>query len=388
MPTERRRGSKIDLALAVVMIVQVAVLIYLGLEPFSFSPPNRVEPLSDPPGLRFSAHGIATTPESAGGEELFPDGSLSIHFMIEPDEEPRRGLGTIFSIEDQSSVAPLIIAQWKNWLVVRVRDTVHSRLGYWEIDAAGFQAGRTRLVTITSGPRTGTVIYVDGVASGSARPRVILGDEDPPYGRLLLGCLSNGSAGWRGNLYGLAISRTVLSPDAIAAQHDRVRSKGFGELRKGDDFVAFYDFASLEPQRKGLLHTARNLVAGSGFGDLEIPETFAPLRPAVFGVPRLRDMKADWFLRDLLRNIAGFFPFGFIATLMLARKSDAPGYAIALQAVLLGAILSVGIESVQIAMPMRSSSLSDLSLNVIGSGIGAVFALAFRHTPLGDATVR
>ena len=152
------------------------------------------------------------------------------------------------------------------------------------------------------------------------------------------------------------------------------------------DLIALYDFASWEPGGDGLHHSVANRVANSALGDLEIPAVFAPLRPEVFGVPKLRDMKADWFLRDLLRNIAGFFPFGFAAALILIRRSRIQGNLITLQVALLGAVLSLGIETVQIALPMRTSSLSDLALNLIGAAIGALVALGFRRTPLGDET--
>lgn len=389
MLSERCRGSKIDLALALFLVAQVAGLVYLGLTPFSFSPPNRVKSLDDPPGLQFNALGVATSRGSIRGAEQFPGNSLSIHLMIEPDDEPRSGLGTILSIEDNGRTAPLIIAQWKDSLVVRVRDLARASRGYWEIDAAGFRAGKTHFVTITSGPTSGTAIYLDGVATGNTRRRAIIRGEETFDGRLLLGCLGNGSAGWRGKLFGLAITSTVLDSDEIAAQYDRVRSGGFKALRESRDLVALYDFdfTSPGPDREGLLHSVSNQVSDSALGELEIPLIFAPVRPETFAVPKLRDMKADWFLRDLLRNIAGFFPFGFVAALILIRRRSTRSYVIALQVALLGALLSLGIETVQIALPMRSSSLSDLSLNAIGATIGAVIALSFRHTPLGDATV-
>jgi hypothetical protein len=394
MLTERRRGSKIDFALVLFLVIQVMGLGYLGLTPFSFSPRNRVEPLTNPPGIQFNALGIATSRESVRSEEQFPDDSLSIHLMIEPDDEPRGGLGTILSIEDERRGAQLIVAQWKSWLVVRVNDPTSANLGYWEIDAADFQVGDTHLVSITSGPTSGTTIYVDGVASGDTRRRTIIRSDERFDGRLLLGCLGNGSAGWRGKLFGLAITNSVLNSDEIAAQYEEVRDASFKSLHRGQDrdFVAFYDFvntdfvntdfantdfANNQPQLDGLLHTVPNRVAGSRFGDIEIPETFAPLRPSVFNVPRLRDMKADWFLRDLIRNITGFFPFGFTAAVILIRRSKVQGYATVFQVAILGGLLSLVIETVQIALPMRNSSLSDLSLNIIGAAIGAVIAFGF-----------
>jgi glycopeptide antibiotics resistance protein len=76
---------------------------------------------------------------------------------------------------------------------------------------------------------------------------------------------------------------------------------------------------------------------------------------------------------------------GFIACLILLRNRDARGYLITIQIALLGALLSLGIETVQIVLPMRSSSLSDLYLNVIGTWVGSVMGLGLRQTWQGAA---
>ncbi len=389
--TERLRNSVVDKSLLLLLAVHVAGLAYVGLTPFSFSPPNRVQPLTDRPGLAFDATGLATSRGEFRGSEQFPDRTLSIHLRIEPDDEPHTGLGTILSVEDNDTLPPLIVAQWKSWLVVRARDPDRTGRGYWEIDAAGFRVGETRFVTITSGPTRGTTIYVDGVATGDTRRRAIIGDDEPFDGRLLLGCLGNGSAGWRGKLSGLAITSAVLDPAEVAAQHALVHTRGFAALRDTRELVALYDFTNshefrdLETEPSELLHSVPNRVANSDLGRIEIPTAFAPLRPGVLALPRLRDMKADWFLRDLLRNVAGFIPLGFLFCVIRLRGGAGSGRSVILQTMLLSAVLSLGIESVQITLPMRTSSLSDLSLNIVGAAIGAAMGLGFRHTALGGA---
>lgn len=226
-------------------------------------------------------------------------------------------------------------------------------------------------------------MYVDGIATGDTRTHTLIRADRPLDGKLLLGCLGNGSAGWRGRLLGLAIVGTWLDDLEIAEQHARIANGDFAQLDGIENLVALYDFTDIGSDSELLLHTVSNRVANSAVGGLEIPKIFAPLHPEVFGVPNLRDMKADWFLTDLLRNIAGFVPLGFVAGLILIRTRRGPGYVITFQVAMVGMLLSLGIESIQIALPMRSSSLSDLSLNIIGAMIGAVIALAFRHSRIG-----
>jgi VanZ family protein len=384
-------GSPIDLGLILVLAAYVAGLIFVGLTPFSFSPPNRVEPVTQQPGLRFDATGIATSRGEIRGEPVFPDHSVSIHLRIKPHDEPYTGLGTILSITDNDRVPPLFIAQWKSWLVVRVRDAERANRGYWELDAPGLHKGETHLVTITSGPSEGTTIYIDGLETGDTRGRSIIRSTEPLMGKLLLGCLADGSAGWRGTLSGLAIANTVYTREEVAAQHALLDMRDFSALAGARGLIALYDFAppavSAAPKAPDdlLLHSVSNRVAHGPLGEIEIPKTFSPLRPAIFGIPNLQDIKADWFLRDLLRNIAGFIPLGFIACLILLRNRDARGYLITIQIALLGALLSLGIETVQIVLPMRSSSLSDLYLNVIGTWVGSVMGLGLRQTWQGAA---
>ncbi len=373
-----------DVGLTLLLIIQVIVIVYLGLTPFTFSVQNEVQASSNTPGIAFDAVGMGTSEGEIIGGEHFPDETLSLHFMIEPADEPRTALGAILSINAAAGVTPLIIAQWKNWLVVRVRDPEHRSLGYWEIDTAGFPQDQRHFVTITSSPEGGTAIYVDGQPTGDTRRHSIVRLDRGFDGKLLLGCLSNGAAGWRGTLSGLVMTTTQLTPGQVAQHHTQVSTAGFGSLRDIDGLFALYDFEDLTHESGELSYSLADAAATSALGRIQFPEIFSPLRPAVFAIPELRDMKADWFLKDLLLNIAGFVPLGFFAALILIRNRRSRGYWITLQVAALGALLSVGIESVQIALPMRSSSMSDLTLNMIGSALGAITALAFRYSRIGD----
>ncbi|MCP3987148.1 MAG: hypothetical protein GY723_22405 [bacterium] len=380
---EYRRRTKLDLGLSLLLIIQIAVIVYLGLAPFSISPPNQVAPASGKRGLEFDGFGIAVSEGSIRGRDQFADERLSLHILIEPADEPRTGLGTILSITAEDATAPLVVAQWKTWLVVRVRDPEHRSLGFWEIGAPDFPRSARRFVSITSGPDLGTAIYVDGKATGDTRHRSIVRNDRGFEGQLLLGSPGNGSAGWRGVLSGLAIANTVLTPEEIAAHYTRVEALGFAALEDLPNLVSLYDFGDLPPAGDGLLYSLRDRVERSPLSRLLVPEYFTPPHPEVFSVPRLRDMKADWFLNDLLRNVVGFIPLGFVASLLWIRGGNRRGHVITFQAAILGGLLSLGVESVQIALPMRVSSLSDLTLNVVGAMLGAIVALAFRYSRIG-----
>ncbi|MDP6980811.1 MAG: VanZ family protein [Myxococcota bacterium] len=366
------------------LVMQIVVIVYLGLTPFMFSLDNQVEAVANGPGVSFDAVAIGTSEGALTGSRDFPDERISLMFEIEPADEPRSGLGTIFSIEAQAGHTPLIVAQWKDWLVVRVRDPEHRSLGYWEIDAAGFARDERHIVTITSSPQQGTTIYVDGLPTGDTRKRSLARERSEFEGQLLLGCLSDGSAGWRGTLSGLAIANVVFTPEEITAQHVAVSNGSFTALAGTHGLVAFYDFAALAAGSGEDRYVLADSVSRTQLGRLRFPEIFTPMRPAVFGVPHLRDMKADWFFYDLVRNIAGFVPLGLFAAIILMRRSNRRSAAIAFQVAAIGAFLSFGIEAVQILLPMRSSSSSDLALNTIGALAGALIGLAFRQSRIAQ----
>jgi len=361
----------IDSILALGLIGLIFGLGYAGLTPFSFSPVNRVRSLDPLDGIAFDGGGIAYSRAGLRRTQREVPGSISIHLMIRPETEPHTGLGTILSFHDEKSMPPVMVAQWKRRLVVRVRDQDQESLGYWELDAADIPQGEQHLITITSGSEHGTSIYIDGVATGDKRSRLLIPKRSEFSGKLLLGCLADGSACWRGELSGLAFVNRSLSPEEVSIHYQAILEDGFSSIADTESIEALYAFSEVALGATADTRGVPNLVQDSALEALFIPRAFAPPAPKVLHLPQLRDMKADWFLRDLTRNIAGFMPLGFLAGGLLYRRSRMRIALIISSAALLGAALSLSIEVMQIFLPMRASSLSDLYLNVIGAALGA-----------------
>jgi glycopeptide antibiotics resistance protein len=83
----------------------------------------------------------------------------------------------------------------------------------------------------------------------------------------------------------------------------------------------------------------------------------------------------DWYGRDALVNLIGFAPLGFFAVAAARRRGRvAPASAVA-GALVLGAALSLGIELIQVQLPARVSSATDVAFNVVGTALGAWLAL-------------
>ena len=79
-----------------------------------------------------------------------------------------------------------------------------------------------------------------------------------------------------------------------------------------------------------------------------------------------------WTGFDVLSNVLGYAPLGFIVTLAL-RRSARHLPAITLS-VLVGSILALGMESLQLFLPARVPSNVDWELNTLGTFLGAISA--------------
>ncbi len=84
-----------------------------------------------------------------------------------------------------------------------------------------------------------------------------------------------------------------------------------------------------------------------------------------------REFDPTWdYFWDVLRNIVGFMPFGFLICALLSH-SGRFGNAM-LYSTLLGALLSFSIELMQAYMPQRASGITDILTNTLGAFLGAL----------------
>jgi glycopeptide antibiotics resistance protein len=105
----------------------------------------------------------------------------------------------------------------------------------------------------------------------------------------------------------------------------------------------------------------------SGTG-MYIPDRYQVL-DEVFLKPFWEEFYPRWsYCRDVLINIIGFIPFGFLfcAYLSLAGRIKKP----ALVTILLGFMVSLTIESLQAYLPTRDSGTTDLITNTLGTCLG------------------
>ena len=109
--------------------------------------------------------------------------------------------------------------------------------------------------------------------------------------------------------------------------------------------------------------------------------TLAPFR---FSVQAMHGLSTEWTKFDLVMNVVMFVPLGFLYRVTRPRGSASAWW----MAILLGALLSTSIESAQLFLATRYSSLLDLLTNISGAAIGSwLFTRLSERLRIGAAAV-
>ena len=343
----------------------LALILFVGLWPFDPWSENRVSPLDGSEGLRFEADGIVL---SSGGEaewiqSLFKNKAISIELWVRPAAESSGGVSSIVAFYDSQSEKSFFVGQWKSHLLVRTQTshTVRGGRNYREIGLReGLVAGREHFLTITS-DSTGTRIYSEGKPA-RVNPAHQVFPEDAVFGRIILGNNAAGKQGWSGDILGLGLYSRSLTTDEVLNSFSRWKDGSRISLHL-EGTVGLYCFQeAAEREVKNCWGGTLNLL---------IPETFAPPRKILLS-HSWDHLRHGWSsIQDVIVNIAGFIPFGFLTCALLLRRRNAGGGLAFIHAVLIGALLSFTIEILQAWLPSRDSSLADLAFNTLGTALGA-----------------
>jgi VanZ family protein len=327
-------------------------LLFAGLWPFRFRTENNVRWIGGSPGLRFEPIGIVS-----GKEPLFGPGGpvdLALPFTLRmevlPREEPSGSLPRILSAYDAEGRELFFLGQWRTGLVVRILEGEHLyRLKYRETGAGGVRKDVAHSIVVRS-DNSALTVFVDGAPAktrSGAAFSLLPEKREPAW--VVLGNSPTGENPWRGDLLSLSFYPEALAPGDIESRGTPPALRyGFTE---GSGAVC----------RGG---------ADSRY-DLVIPSVFRAPKKGIL-IPPWRVQKFDRsFWKDVFVNILGFIPFGF-AVYAWARKSGGRMDGAAMgAALLLGAGISLFIELLQVYLPTRDSSLTDVINNVIGTYIGA-----------------
>ena len=366
--------------LASLFLGSVLAILIIGLWPFGYPIPNRVTLLSDVPGIQFTgskgrfklnAGGVVYTPGplTIYRKKHSAPGSMTLMFKAEAASEFTNGVGTIVALCDEENRLKLLFGQWRTHLIIRTFYFATDRRGpYTEIGVRDvLTPGKPRSITVTS-TSNGTKIYVEGeLVRSVAHVRLLPEAVDFSGYRIYLGNEPDVSAPWKGELYALGLYDCALTADEVFKNYRSWTHKPPSNANPGDDAVVKYTFANA----KGV--KVPNILNAGNF--LLIPERF-DLKQR----PLERSIGYKINVEDVVINILGFIPFGFLGVLWLRRRWRGPIVRVVVLVVLAGFAVSFGIEQAQAYLPTRNSSLLDLITNVVGTTFGVIAAcLAGRY---------
>lgn len=351
-------GNRVKKIFCTLSIGVTLGILFCTLWPFNPFPPNRVSWLRGSNGIRIEKAGVVLGPRALNHDAASTlGGPCSLEIWLKPSEI--RSVYTVLDFYEPDNPLRFWLRQYHDGLIVS-RDSrdAGGRLRRAKIDLDhGLKQGKLTLITVTSGGK-GTGLYLDGkLRETYANFRL---SADDMSGQIVLGTAAEDSEPWTGEIHELAIySKELTAANVLAHYENWAHGNRLGTAETAG-VVARYQF------NEGSGRAIHNEVSGGV--DLEIPKRFQVPHKAFLRLPW---NEFDWsssYLNDLLRNIAGFIPFGIVvgAYFSLTRYDRRALWL----TILAGATLSLCVEVLQAYIPQRTSGTTDIITNTLGSVIG------------------
>ncbi len=343
------------------------VILIAGLWPFNFRPKNEVTWLRGKDGIHFGRRGIAYSTGSIYGPHgaIHPGGPVTLELVVQPSLEPNDSMARILTLYDGGRRQFFTIAQWKSFLILRTAaqgSDLHRN--FREVAVPDLLLSSiSRFLTVTT--RDGnTTIYADGRRVKSRKDFPLLPASSSSSGILVLGNSPTGNGPWEGELLFLAAYDRALSPEEVL-KHFRdwaANETPTWSAAKAPSLLYRFD------EREGT--GSRN--HSDPRYNLWIPATFEVLNKSVLRTPWQEEHFGRSFVRDVVVNILGFLPFGFFFTAWLRKDDGLPRKLDVFLVAALGGAISLAIELIQVYLPNRTSSLTDIICNISGTILGAL----------------
>ncbi|MGA8151681.1 MAG: VanZ family protein [Terriglobales bacterium] len=338
----------------------LCVLLVAGLSPFH-SPENQVKWMENKSGLQFSRYSSILGSTAFHGKSASDGTSESLEVWLVPSS--LRSMNTIVSFDGSDHPgAGFMLRQYKDALIVRQHYI--DNYGVPRIESLAvlkaLHEGTPVLVTITLG-RRGTAIYLDGVLGEMFSARGTSANN--LTGRLVVANSPQANDSWPGQILGLAIYRSQLTPSRVAENCEGWTKSQRPTILNNEAPIALYLF---EEGRGNIVH---NQLDSSQ--DLVIPKHYFVLHPPFLESIR-GDYRPNWhYWEDVSVNVVGFIPLGFWLAVDFyeVHKIRYPMTTI----LIVGLLTSLMIEILQVFLPTRSSGSTDLITNTLGTAIGIMF---------------
>ena len=357
----RRRKRGVPL---ICLVITIAILI-AGLWPFNFRSRNEVTWLDGQNGIYFGRRGITYNTEHVYGplRAIRPGGAISVELVVRPARDFDDRLARILTLYDGGTRQFFALAQWKSHLVVRATaqgNDLHRDFAELVVTNV-FTINVPTFLGVTS-ENGNTAIYADGREMKARRDFPILPIDPSVSGKFVLGNSPTGKSPWKGELLFLAAYDRELSAGEVLKHFQDWTADGTPAWLPGNAPALLYRF----DERTGTI--SRNHI-GSRY-DLSIPATFRVLQKNLLRPPRQEEYFHRSFIRDVVINVLGFLPFGFFFAVWLRNGDGLPSKSHVFLIAMLGGGTSLIIELLQFYLPSRTSQLTDVIFNIIGTILG------------------
>ena len=328
------------------------------LWPFNPWPRNEVKWLVETNGIHFGRSGIVFTAGDFDNLSPLWEHPCSLEILLRAGNET--DVSTILGFYEVNRSTGLRLRQYVDGLLIfhDVQDGKRRwKAAEMDVDHV-FRKATPTLLTITSGPRGGTRVYLNGkLAQVNFGYRLSTSDF---AGRLVIGTSPYSYDTWTGELRGLAAFPRELDQNEVREDYGEWTQNGKLKNAAPGEVIGSYAFE----ERAG--NIARNKVPGGTA--LSIPVHFQIPLKEMLTPPWQEITRPPIYIADILRNILGFVPLGILFYLYFSRghgRGQAAGLTI-----LLGATTSLLIEILQAFIPQRVSGMTDIITNTLGTCVG------------------
>ncbi len=375
----RKYLDKVPLVILVGITLLVMLgMLYFGVRLKGYRLANNVKWLPPGQGLAFDRFSIAYTddffPMDSSGANPGANQGLTIEMVLHCANVVRPAFRYVLSVSDGDDRRQLLIGQWLNWLIAMNGDDHEGSRGVARLSADMSKTDSHQIfLTIISGQQ-GSSIYLNGVRfNDHARLQLYFPHRQGHKTHLILGSSLHGGKPWHGDISMLAIYDVALSDADVTDHYHQWAAGRHLEEDGGPALRMYYRF---DPTQTG---TVRNLAADEYH--LNIPVFMTILKKKFLAWPNV-NQDGRRLTRDMLVNLVGFMPLGFLLCLVLDRLEGLSGRYKGLLAVGIAFAFSLSLEVVQAWIPPRDSSVLDLILNTAGAAVSVIVAhlLIFRHS--------
>jgi VanZ family protein len=335
----------------------ILVLLCAGLWPFNFLAAN---------GLYFnSTHGLfleplvtaytTTPPEKLTGMKQF-----TVFLSLVSSQFSTNGYARILTYSIGEDEMNLMVGQWENGLVFKVRSANRLHPIHFETSDIFKNGKKCDLTIVFNGDKL--ILYKDGKKRNVRKTGPLNFSGWNGSYPLVIGSEADGKFPWAGQIYSIKIFDQALSKKEIRDLSERK-----------PNVLPLIDYSFEEADKR----TIRDHGVGQP-ADMTVPHYFKPYKRTFLESPWKEFLDYRHNMKDLLINVIGFIPLGFLLPICFARKRFSFIKALFLS-ILIGFSISITIEALQAFLPTRSSGTADLITNTSGTAMGVFLYKIFKR---------